>query len=39
MSLTFFWQRGVEADPPGRAGVEVVPRIYVPGEYRPRELS
>ena len=29
----------MEVVSPGRAGVEVVPLIYVPGEYCPRELS
>ena len=30
---------GAEAVPPGRVGVEVVPLIYVPGEYHLQELS
>ena len=34
-SLSSFDSVGVEAVPPGRARVEVVPLIYVPGKYCP----
>ena len=37
--LSSIWQRGVEAVPPGRAGVEVGSGIYMLGEYCTGELS